>query len=221
KAERIVVFDHHRRSAESIDNAILSYLEPFASSASELITEVVRYFDDRIRIEPLEADALLAGITTDTKNFIFKTGVRTYEAASYLRRAGADPTAVRQLFQDDMDTFASRSETVRKAQMIKPGIAISQCPPNTPNAQLVAAQAADSLLNIKGITASIVLCSTAEGIMISGRSLGSINMQVILEKLGGGGHLTMAGTQLDDISMEEARQRVTDAINEYLKEGDS
>ena len=220
KSERIVVFDHHRRSAESIENATLSYLEPYASSASELITEVVQYFDDRIRIEPLEADALLAGITMDTKNFIFKTGVRTYEAASYLRRSGADPTAVRQLFQDDMDTFISRSETVRRAEMIKPGIAISQCPPNTPNAQLIAAQAADSLLNIKDINASIVLCSTPEGIMISGRSLGSINMQVILEKLGGGGHLTMAGAQLEDLNMEEARKLVINAIEEYLKDGD-
>jgi c-di-AMP phosphodiesterase-like protein len=220
-AERIVVFDHHRRSTESVENATLSYLEPYASSSSELITEIIQYFDDKIQIEPLEADALLAGITMDTKNFIFKTGVRTFEAASYLRRAGADPTSVRQLFQDDMDTFASRSETVRRAEMIKPGIALSECPPNTPNAQLIAAQAADSLLNIKGIHASIVLCSTDEGIMISGRSLGDINMQVILEKLGGGGHLTMAGAQLEGISMWEARQLVTDAIEEYLEEGDS
>ena len=220
RAERIVVFDHHRRSAESIENATLSYLEPYASSASELITEVVQYFDDRIKIEPLEADALLAGITMDTKNFIFKTGVRTYEAASYLRRAGADPTSVRQLFQDDMETFTYRAETIKKAKMIKPGIAISECPPNIPNAQLIAAQAADSLLNIKGITASIVLCSTPEGIMISGRSLGSINMQLILEKLGGGGHLTMAGAQLENISMEEARKLVIEAIDDYLKEGE-
>lgn len=220
-AERIVVFDHHRRGAESIENATLSYLEPYASSASELITEIVQYFDDKIKIEPLEADALLAGITMDTKNFIFKTGVRTFEAASYLRRAGADPTSVRQLFQDDMDTFASRSDTVRRAEMIQPGIALSECPPNTPNAQIIAAQAADNLLNIQGINASVVLCSIDEGIMISGRSLGNINMQVILEKLGGGGHLTMAGAQLGNITMAEARQLVIDAIEEYLKEGDS
>jgi c-di-AMP phosphodiesterase-like protein len=220
-AEQIVIFDHHRRSAESIENATLTYLEPYASSASELVTEVLQYFDDRIKVDPLEADALLAGITMDTKNFIFKTGVRTYEAASYLRRVGADPTSVRQLFQDDMDTFTSRSETVKRAKMYKPGIAISECPPNTPNAQLIAAQAADSLLNIKGITASIVLCSTPEGIMISGRSLGGINMQLVLEKLGGGGHLTMAGAQLENISIEEARQLVTDAIEEYLKEGEN
>ncbi|HHY82228.1 MAG TPA: exopolyphosphatase [Clostridiales bacterium] len=221
QAERVVVFDHHRRSAEAIENATLSYLEPYASSASELITEIVQYFDDKIRIEPLEADALLAGITVDTKNFIFKTGVRTYEAASYLRRAGADPTSVRQLFQDDMETFINRSEIIKKAKMIRPGIAISECPPNIPNAQLITAQAADSLLNIKGINASVVLCSTPEGIMISGRSLGSINMQLILEKLGGGGHLTMAGAQLENISMEEARQLVIDAIEDYIKEGES
>jgi c-di-AMP phosphodiesterase-like protein len=221
RAERVVVFDHHRRGLESIENATLSYLEPYASSASELITEIVQYFDDKIKIEPLEADALLAGITMDTKNFIFKTGVRTFEAASYLRRAGADPTSVRQLFQDDMDTFASRSDTVKRAEMIRPGIALSECPPNTPNAQIIAAQAADSLLNIKGINASVVLCSIDEGIMISGRSLGNINMQVILEKLGGGGHLTMAGAQLTNITMAEARQLVIDAIEEYLKEGDS
>jgi len=220
RAERIVVFDHHRRSAETIENAILSYLEPYASSSSELVTEIIQYFDDKIRIEPVEADALLAGITMDTKNFTFKTGVRTFEAASYLRRAGANPTSVRQLFQDNMETYASRSETVKRAEMIKPGIALSVCPPDTPNAQLIAAQAADSLLNIKGIHASVVLCSTNGGIMVSGRSLGHINMQVILEKLGGGGHLTMAGAQLEGITMEEARQLVIEAIEDYLKEGD-
>ena len=218
KAEHIVVFDHHRRSGDSIENATLTYLESYASSASELVTEVMQYFGENIKVNPLEADALLAGITMDTKNFIFKTGVRTYEAASYLRRLGANPTSVRQLFRDDMDTFVSRSETVKRATMIQQGIAMSECPPDTPNAQLIAAQAADSLLAIQGISASVVLCSTPEGIMISGRSFGSINMQLILEKLGGGGHLTMAGAQLGDISMEEARQRVMDAVEEYLKE---
>ena len=217
-AEHIVVFDHHRRSADFIENATLTYLESYASSASELVTEVMQYFGENIKVNPLEADALLAGITMDTKNFIFKTGVRTYEAASYLRRLGADPTSVRQLFRDDMDTFISRSETVKRATMIQPGIAMSECPPGTPNAQLIAAQAADSLLAIQGISASVVLCSTPEGIMISGRSFGSINMQLILEKLGGGGHLTMAGAQLGGISMEEGRQRVMDAVEEYLKE---
>ncbi|HZK35132.1 MAG TPA: DHH family phosphoesterase, partial [Bacillota bacterium] len=217
-AERIFVIDHHRRSTEMVENATLSYLEPYASSASELVTEIVQYFDEKIRIEQVEADALLAGITIDTKNFIFKTGVRTYEAASYLRRAGADPTSVRQLFQDDMEAFVARSRTVKKSEMIQDSIAMSICDPDTRNAQLIAAQAADSLITIKGINASLVLCQTPDGILISGRSLGSINMQLILEKLGGGGHLTMAGAQLSDLSMDEARLKVIEAVEEYLKE---
>ena len=219
--DRIVVIDHHRRSAETVENATLTYLEPFASSASELVTEIVQYFDEKIRFDPIEADALLAGITMDTKSFIFKTGVRTYEAASYLRRSGADPTQVRQLFQDDMETFVSRSETVRAAVMLDSGIAVSQCPPGTKNAPLIAAQAADSLITIRGISASFVLCETRDGVMISGRSLGNINMQLVLEKLGGGGHLTMAGAQLYNITMAEARRLVMEAVNEYLEEGES
>ncbi len=219
--DRLFVIDHHRRSAEMVKNATLSYLEPYASSASELVTEIVQYFDEKISINQLEAEALLAGITVDTKNFIFKTGVRTYEAASYLRRAGADPTSVRQLFLDDMETFTARSQTVRKAEMIQPGIAMSICDPDIDNAQLIAAQAADSLITIKDINAALVLCQTREGILISGRSLGGVNMQLILEKLGGGGHLTMAGAQLTNISMEEARLKVIEAVAEYLKEGES
>ena len=128
---------------------------------------------------------------------------------------------MRQLFQDNMETYARKSETVRNAELIKPGIALSICPPDTPNAQLIAAQAADSLLNITGIHASIVLCSTDEGIMVSGRSLGHINMQVILEKLGGGGHLTMAGAQLGNTTIDEAKKLVIQAVEDYLKEGDS
>ncbi|NLA83168.1 MAG: exopolyphosphatase, partial [Clostridiales bacterium] len=129
------------------------------------------------------------------------------------------PTAVRQLFQDDMETFSSRAETISNARLIFPGVAISQCPPDTKHPQLIAAQAADTLLNIKGIHSSVVLCSTSEGVMISGRSLGNLNMQVILEKLGGGGHLTMAGAQLHNITMEEAEKMVIQAIEEYLEGG--
>jgi len=219
-AENIVVIDHHRRSAETVENAALTYLEPYASSASELVTEIIQYFDEKVPIEQIEAEALLAGITMDTKNFIFKTGVRTYEAASFLRRAGAQPTSVRQFFQDDIETFAARSKIVERAEMIAPGIAMSECDPDTENAPLVAAQAADSLITIKGINASIVLCETTEGIYISGRSLGDINMQVILEKLGGGGHLTMAGARLENTTITEARLKVKAAVEEYLKEGE-
>ncbi len=221
KAEKVVVIDHHRRGAESIEHGILNYLEPYASSASELVTEIVQYFDDKIKFNTIEADALLAGISVDTKNFIVKTGVRTYEAAAYLRRLGANPTSVRQLFLDDMETYTQRSDVVRSAKIIKPGIALAVCNIKAQNASLIAAQAADSLIAIKGITASFVLCPTDQGIMISGRSLGEINVQLILEKLGGGGHLTMAGAQLSDITIEEGKQRVIDAVNEYFEEDES
>jgi len=220
RADRVVVIDHHRRSAEAIENAILFYLEPYASSTSELVTEIVQYFDEKVKLSPLEADAMLAGITLDTKSFTFKTGVRTFEAASYLRRMGADPTSTRQLFQDEMDTFAARAEVVRNARMIFPGIALAQCPPHVENASLIAAQAADQLLNIRGFTASFVLSMGSKGVVISGRSLGNINVQVILEKLGGGGHMTIAGAQLEGIGMEEATDMVIKAVKEYLEEGD-
>ncbi|MFY9427259.1 MAG: DHH family phosphoesterase [Caldicoprobacterales bacterium] len=217
-AERIVVIDHHRRSAESIENAILTYLEPYASSASELVSEIVQYFDEKLKLNPLEADALLSGITMDTKSFTFKTGVRTFEAASYLKRSGADPTSARQFFRDDIETYIARAETVKNAFIIRDSIAVSQCPPGVKNSSLIAAQAADNLLTIRGISASFVLAQVDDGVIISGRSLGNINVQLILEKLGGGGHMTIAGAQLDDITIEEARERVINAVEEYLSE---
>lgn len=217
-AEKIVAIDHHRRSAEAIENATLAYLEPYASSASELVAEIIQYFDEKIRLNPLEADAILAGITMDTKSFTFKTGVRTFEAAAYLKRGGADPTSVRQFFNDDMETYAARADTVKNAQIIMPGIAVSQCPLGAQNPSLIAAQAADSLLTIHGIHASFVLAQEDDVILISGRSMGNINMQVILEKLGGGGHMTIAGAQIYNASMEEAKTRVTHAVKQYLEE---
>ncbi|MFS8500468.1 MAG: DHH family phosphoesterase [Caldicoprobacter sp.] len=217
--DKVVVIDHHRRSAEAVENATLVYLEPYASSTSELVTEIVQYFDEKVELKPVEADALLAGITVDTKNFIFKTGVRTFEAASYLRRAGADPASVRHLFQDDLETFLSRAEVVKNAQIIAPGVALAYCPPDIKNGQLIAAQAADSLLTIKGIHTSFVLYANGDDVMISGRSLGNVNVQMVLEKLGGGGHLTVAGAQLGNISLDEARQKVIKALKDYLEEG--
>ncbi len=218
EAERVVVIDHHRRSAESIENAILAYLEPYASSTSELVSEIVQYFDEKLRLNTLEADALLAGITMDTKSFTFKTGVRTFEAASYLKRAGADPTSARQFFKDDIETYIARAETVKNASILVPGIATSECPKGVKNPSLIAAQAADNLLTIRGINASFVLAQVEGGVIISGRSLGNINVQLILEKLGGGGHMTIAGAQLENITMEEAKSRVISAVEEYLKE---
>lgn len=218
--DKVVVIDHHRRSAESVENPVLSYLEPYASSTSELVTEIVQYFDEQVELADIEADALLAGITMDTKNFTFKTGVRTFEAASYLRRRGANPTSIRQFLQDDMDAYIARAQTVRSAEFIEKGIVISQCPADVQNAPLIAAQAADALLTIRGINTSFVLARRSDHILISGRSLGEVNVQLVLEKLGGGGHLTIAGAQLEGISMEEAKSRLEEAIYEYLREGE-
>lgn len=222
RADKIVLIDHHRRGTEFIENTVLTYLEPYASSTCELVTEILQYMEDKISLEKVEAEALLAGIAVDTKNFSFKTGVRTFEAASLLRRAGADTTSVRQLFQDDLQTFVAKAQVVKNAEDIGRNIAISVCPKGTHNAALVAAQAADELLDIRGITASFVLGIRENGeLFISGRSLGDINVQVILEKLGGGGHLTIAGTQLKDVTLEEAKEMLKRAIDEYFEEGDT
>lgn len=221
RAERIVLIDHHRRGAEFIENAVLTYLEPYASSACELVSEILQYMYDKINIEKIEAEALLAGITVDTKNFSFKTGVRTFEAASWLRRAGADTTNVRQLFQDDLKTFIAIADVVKNAREIGNNVALSICKGDTQNISLVAAQGADELLNIRGITASFVLgIREEEEIIISGRSLGDINVQVILEKLGGGGHLTVAGAQIKSKTVEEAISMLEKAIDEYFEEGE-
>ena len=220
KVGGVVVIDHHRRSTEMIKNPVLSYLEPYASSTSELVTEIVQYFDDRVRLNDIEANALLAGITMDTKNFTFKTGVRTFEAASYLRRRGADPTAIRQLLQDNMKAYIARAETVKNAVVIEEGIVMSESPEGAENAPLIAAQAADTLLTIHGIHTSFVLSKRSDHILISGRSMGNVNVQIVLEKLGGGGHLTIAGAQLKNIGMEKARAKLIEALTEYLEEGD-
>lgn len=220
KTEKVVIIDHHRRGTEFIDNAVITYIEPYASSTSELVTEILQYMFEKSKIKQIEAEALLAGIFIDTKNFSFQTGVRTFEAASFLRRVGADTTLTRQLFQDDMETFLTRAEVVKSATMFKNNIAISTIPRDAKYPALVAAQAADELLNIKGINASFVLSQVNGDVFISGRSLGDINVQVVLEKLGGGGHLTVAGAQLSGISIKDGINKVKAAIEEYLREGE-
>lgn len=220
KIDKKVIIDHHRRGTEFIDDAVLTYIEPYASSTSELVTEILQYMFEKPKIKQIEAEALLAGIFIDTKNFSFQTGARTFEAASFLRRAGADTTLTRQLFQDNMETYLARAEVVKKARMYRKNIAISVIPENINNPALIAAQAADELLNIKGISASFVLSKIEEHIFISGRSLGDINVQIVLEKLGGGGHLTVAGAQLSNISMDDAIIQVERAVDEYIKEGE-
>lgn len=219
KSERIVVIDHHRRGQEFIDKAVLVYHETYASSASEMVTELIPYIKERPQLNPQVAEALLAGITLDTKNFTFKTGVRTFEAAAFLRKYGADTIAVKTLFQGDMETFVVRAEALNKVKVIEDKIAITFCQKPMSNPQLVASQIADELLNLKGIQASFVIAvSRTNEIQISARSLGEINVQVIMEKLGGGGHIETAATQIKDISIEEALEKVQEQIMTYLEE---
>lgn len=219
--DKIVVIDHHRRGTDFIENTVLTYHETYASSTCELVTEILSYMDEKINIPQIEAEALLAGIAVDTKNFTFKTGVRTFEAASVLRRAGADTTSVKQLFEDDFGIITARAEVVKNAEIIYQTIAISSLKETSSSSHLIAAQAADELLRARGITASFVLGRKDDTmIFISGRFMGDINVQVILEKLGGGGHMTVAGAQLEHCTMEEARLRLERAIEEYFEEGD-
>ncbi|OJV62945.1 MAG: phosphoesterase [Clostridiales bacterium 38-18] len=221
-ATRVVLIDHHRRSTEFIDKAVLKYMEPYASSTSELVTEILQYMENKPRIEREEADALLAGITVDTKNFSLKTGVRTFDAAAYLRRQGADTIRVRQLFQDDLETFIEKASIVRTAIRHRESIAISSSDVQSDSIQLIAAQAADDLLDIKGINASFVIAQKLDGtVFISGRSLGDVNVQIILEKLGGGGHLEVAGAQFKDANIEEVKQKLIESIDQYYEEGAS
>jgi len=214
--KKIVVLDHHRRGAQSIEDAVLTYQEPYASSTCELVTEILQYVEERIKLKEIEAEALYAGIIVDTKNFMFKTGVRTFEAAAYLRRQGVDTVSVKQIFQDDLECYISISEIVQNAEVLHDGMAISEGLPNTKNSLLIAAKAADQLISLSGISAAFVLSYTDDGIHISGRSLGETNVQVILEQLGGGGHLTMAGTHLKSISIEEAKAQLKNAIEKYV-----
>lgn len=218
--EKIVVIDHHRRGAEFVENPVLTYLEPYASSASELVTEILTYMSDDLNLTKFEAEALLSGITVDTKNFSFQTGVRTFEAASTLKRAGADTTSVRQLFRDDYDTFINKADVVKSSKVLYNKIAIGKLDYMAENSLLIAAQSANELLDIKGVEASFVLTIVSDKIHISGRSLGNISVQLILEELGGGGHLTSAGTQIEEVSIEEAEEMLIKSIDKYLKEGE-
>ena len=216
----IVVLDHHRTSSEIIDNAVLSYVEPYASSACEMVAEVVQYIADGIRVRPPEADAMYAGIVIDTQNFTNQTGVRTFEAAAFLRRSGADITRVRKLFREDMKDYQAKAEAVRAAEVYMDAFAISECPAGgLDSPTIVGAQAANELLEIRGIKASIVLTAYNGIIYFSARSIDEVNVQVMMEKLGGGGHRTIAGAQMKDVTVEEAKARLKEVIQEMMAEG--
>ena len=218
KVGQIVIIDHHRRSTDYIENATLTFQEVYASSAAELVTEILQYTDVKIRLKTIEVEGLYGGIMVDTKNFTFKTGVRTFEAAAYLRKCGVDIIKVKKWFQSDLNSYNEIATIVKNAEMFDNSIAIAVYDKEDKDANLICAKAADELLTISDITASFVLGNIGDKICISGRSIGDVNVQLILEKLGGGGHITLAGAQVEGMTIEEVKQELINRINEYFSE---
>lgn len=212
--KNVVVIDHHRKLVQYIDNAVIFYHEPYASSASEMVTELIQYFPEHPQITKMEAEAMLAGIMLDTKNFALRTGVRTFEAAAYLRRLGADTVEVRKLFASTMDSYQHKSNLVSDA-VIYQNCAIAASDYQFEGIKMVAPQAADELMNISGVEASFVIYNADGVVCVSARSMGAVNVQVIMEKMGGGGHHTMAAAQFQDESIENVRKMVMEAIDDF------
>lgn len=218
KIKKIVIIDHHRRSADYIENATLTFQEVYASSAAELVTELLQYTEKNVELKTIEAESLYAGIMMDTKNFTFKTGVRTFEAAAYLRKCGVDIIRVKKWFQSDLPNFNKIADIVKSAEIVNDTIAVAIYPEKEKDTSIICAKAADELLTISNITASFVLGDIGDKICISGRSIGDVNVQVILEKLGGGGHITLAGAQVEGKTIEEVKQELIVKIQEYFSE---
>ncbi len=218
KVGQIVIIDHHRRSTDYIEDATLTFQEVYASSASELVTEILQYTDVKVKLKTIEVEGLYGGIMVDTKNFTFKTGVRTFEAAAYLRKCGVDIIRVKKWFQSDLNSYNEIANIVRNAEMFDDSIAIAIYDKEDKDANLICAKAADELLTISDITASFVLGNVGDKVCISGRSIGDVNVQLILEKLGGGGHITLAGAQVEGMTIEEVKQELINRINEYFSE---
>lgn len=221
RSKTTVVLDHHRQSTEIIENAVLSYIEPFASSTCEMVAEILQYISDGIKIRQVEADALYAGIMIDTNYFTNKTGVRTFEAAAFLKRNGADIIRVRKLFRDDIGDYKARAVTIMNAEVFEKCFVISECPSeNIDSPTVVAAQAANEMLNINGIKSSFVVTEYNHKIYISARSIDDINVQLVMEKFGGGGHLNAAGAQIENCSIKEAKRIIKETITKMIEEGD-
>lgn len=218
KAKKIVVFDHHRKGVDYIENAVLTYHEPYASSTCELITEMLMYINKSISIKQVEADAILAGIIVDTKNFAFKTGIKTFESAAFLKKKGADTVRVKKLFKNSLDNYIARANVVSNMSIYRQAIAISVLDEEVENKLLVVAQSCDELLNINNVNASFVLCKINDSVSISARSFGEVNVQIIMEKLGGGGHQSMSATQIKDVTIDDAINMLKEAIDDYFKE---
>lgn len=214
------VLDHHRQSSNVIENAVLSYVEPYSSSTCEMVAEVLQYIADDIKIPSVEADCLYAGIMIDTRNFMNRTGVRTFEAAAFLRRCGADITRVRKMFRDDMASYRAKAEAMRKAEVYRKEYAIAECPGDIDSPTVLAAQTANELLDISGIKASFVLTVYEGKIYLSARSIDEVNVQIIAEKMGGGGHINSAGAQFDHTNIQEVIAILKETIDEMIEEGD-
>lgn len=220
-AETIVVLDHHRQSDEVIQNTVLSYIEPYASSASEMVAEILQYFADGPVIKNIEADAIYAGIMIDTDNFVQKTGVRTFEAAAYLRSCGADVTRVRKLFREELSVYQARGQAVADAETFRDNYVISVCPAeNLVSPTIVGAQAANELLNVLGVKASFILTDYQNKIFISARAIDEVNVQLVMERMGGGGHMNIAGCQLANYSIDQAKEYLKSVLGEMLDEGE-
>lgn len=217
----IVVLDHHRQGTEVVENATLSYVEPYASSTCEMVSEILQYIGDGIKLRSEEADCLYSGIVIDTNNFMSKTGVRTFEAAAYLRRNGADVTRVRKLFRENADEYKAKADAVSQAEIYRNDYAISVCPSeDLQSPTIIGAQASNELLNIKGIKASFVLTEYQNKVYVSARSIDEVNVQIIMERLGGGGHMNIAGAQMENTTVAEAIQIVKSTLDRMLEEGD-
>ena len=221
KTNKIAIIDHHRRSPDFIQNSILTFHEAYASSAAELVTEILQYAESTPKLETIEAEALYAGIMLDTKNFTFKTGVRTFEAAAYLRRFGIDIIKIKKWFQSDLETYKKITDIINETEIIRDSIGISTYENNEKDASVTCAKAADELLTIGNITTSFVIANVGEAVNISGRSVGDINVQVILEKMGGGGHSTLAGAQIEGKSVQEVKEELIEKIDEYFEQNEN
>ena len=221
KCKSIVVLDHHRQGTEVIENATLSYVEPYASSACEMVSEILQYTGENVKVRPEEADAIYGGIVVDTNNFTNRTGVRTFEAAAFLRRCGADVTRVRKLFRDDVASYRAKADAVSHAQIFMDVYAISVCDAEEAESPtVVGAQAANDLLDIKGVRASFVMTRYQGKIFVSARSIDEVNVQLIMERMGGGGHLNIAGCQLENMTIEQAIELLKATISEMTEAGD-
>ena len=220
RSKTIAVLDHHRQSSTVIDNAVLSYIEPYSSSTCEMVAEVLQYIVDDIKVPSIEADCLYAGIMIDTRNFMNRTGVRTFEAAAYLRRCGADITRVRKMFRDDMESYRAKAEAMRMAEVYREQYAIAECPSDIASPTVLAAQTANELLDINGIKASFVLTVYDGRIFLSARSIDEVNVQIIAEKLGGGGHINSAVAQFEHTNVKEAIEALKVTIDQMIEEGD-